>query len=200
MFVPVSGNQQTRPNVVASWTDDDLTSPVTAVELAVYLGLIDDENASGAPQEGMLNGLLLAATQAVIDFTNVEIVQRDWTVKYDRYPDRNVPFGGLAPIIPLFAWWVDLPKWPVVSVNSVTAEEWTADVPTGRVEVSGSEHPLVIEFTAGYNPAPAWATEAIKMIAAYLYEHRGACDATDAVTNSGAKALLRPRRRIVGGL
>lgn len=199
MFVPVSGNQQTRPNVVASWTDDDLASPVSAVELAVYLGLIDDD-ASGAPQEAMLEGLLLAATQAVIDFTNVEVVQRSWTAKWDRYPERNVPYGGLAPIAALGAWWVTLPRWPVVSVDSVSADSWTAHLQTGRVELTGPETPLVIEYQAGYDQAPAWAKEAIKLIAAYLYDHRGECDASDAITKSGAKALLWPRRRFVGGL
>ena len=32
------------------------------------------------------------------------------------------------------------------------------------------------------------------MLAAYLYEHRGQCDAGDAISKSGAASLLNPYR------
>lgn len=196
----VSGNQLSRPNVVASWTDDELESPVDAEELAQFLGLMNDGD-TVVPQQAMLDGLLLAATQAVIDYTQREILPRSWNYRADRYPEREAAYSGLAPMASLRSWWVDLPACPVISVESANADEWEADPRTGRVflkETIGD--PVEIEYTAGYATPPAWALQAIKQVAAYLYEHRGECDAGDAVQQSGALSLLRAHRRIVGGL
>jgi hypothetical protein len=39
---------------------------------------------------------------------------------------------------------------------------------------------------------PTAIKTAIMMIAAFMYEHRGQCDANDAIKKSGAANLLRP--------
>lgn len=189
-----SGNQTVQPNRIANWTDGPLVSPVSEADAAAYLVV--------APTDPLLPGLLLAATDAIQRYANVQLCQRAWTWKADRYPDRQAAMSGVGTMPALAAWWIDLPAWPLVSVESVTAREFDDDIPGARVFVRGPEAPLVIEYTAGYEAGdvPPIFLEAIKMLAAYLYEHRGDCDAAEAGRSSGAFGMLSGVKRYVGGL
>lgn len=207
LSVGASGNNQTQPNEIASWTDDDLESPVTALEFAVYLGLMQEPEPQvppapdpDPPQKKMLESILIAATQAVIDYTSRDLKPRTWNYKADRYPDLRQSSTGLAPLVRLQAWWVTMPMAPVISFDSVNATEWEGDPRTGRVFVSGLTAPLEITYTAGYATVPEWARQSILAIGAYIFEHRGECDALDAIEHSIAKMLLRAQKRYVGGL
>ena len=55
-----------------------------------------------------------------------------------------------------------------------------------------------IALTAG--EATEWGRAAVLAVAAYMYEHRGGCDAGDAVKQSSAWALIKGQRRFAGGL
>ena len=152
----------------------------------------------------MLNGLLLAATQAVIDATGVQIVSRDFVCSYDYYPQTRPAFGGLAPLNSVPAPWLSFGVYPVTALASVTvgtdllpptdyeydaARLGFASLVNGRVALA---------LTAG---APTeWGKAAALAVAAYMYEHRGGCDAGDAVKQSSAWALIKGQRRFAGGL
>lgn len=194
MSLSTTGNQLVQPNRIATWTDEELVSPVTPADAAAYIVVASDDP--------LLPGILLAATEAVQRFTNVQLCRRAWTWRADRYPEREPALLGVGGMPALAQWWLEMPAWPLVSVESVTADSYTVDIPTSRVFVTRPEAPLVIEYTAGYATAdvPAIYLEAIKQLAAYLYEHRGECDAAEAGRKSGAFGQLAGVKRYVGGL
>lgn len=163
----------------------DTLSPVSVQELEKFLDVDNDPT---------LEDLLSVATDTVISFLNVDLLPRQWkytqnlrrtplTVDYKRFPVRD--WG-----------WVELPYTALVSVDSVevdgTAVEYLVDDESqpARVypQVFGDQ--LVITYTAGANHVPATVKTGIKMLAGYLYEHAGACDVTEALSKSGAEAVL----------
>ena len=205
----MSGNQTTRPNNVSNITADALVSPVLVSDITDFLLLetLDEYD----PQYSVIEGFLLAACQYCIDYTNVELLERDWVYQADYYPSRRRGFGGIDKIPSLNAWWVKFPIWPVVSVESVTAngeevvaDDYELDIASkpARIEFSyGTE--IIIQYKAGHatvdeiNPRIILA---IKMLASYLYERRGACDINDAGVKSGANGMLDQAKLRIGGL
>jgi hypothetical protein len=144
-----------------------------------------------------LAGFALAATQACIDHTNTELLQRQWTYRSDRQPPRQQGYTGIALMAELAPWWISIPLWPVSSIEDINlngdAAEYDADLHSkpARVQVEG-QGSIVIEYTAGHATAEEIDPRlilGIKMLAAYLYEHRGACEMDDAIRKSGAKAI-----------
>src|SRR5690625_6520255 len=107
-----SGNQRTQPNWITNRTDDELVAAVSVSELAEFLGVDDADT--------LLEGIALAATDAVAKYTNVELCKRNWVYRADRYPERQPGFTGVGAMSALGAWWVDLTAWPVIDVICVT--------------------------------------------------------------------------------
>ena len=197
--------QLATPNHITRLPMQAQTCPVTAAQLSVYLGLTTDET-EPVFQQPMLEGLLMAALDAVQALSGVQLTQRLWQYRADRYPAARAGFGGLAPLPEVPAPWVTLNTAPVVSVQSVEVggdtldpADWRLDA--GRVFITGGAAfggAIVIDYTAG--AVVEWGNQAILATAAYLYEHRGGCDATDAVRQSTAWGLIKPHRIIGGGL
>jgi len=196
-----AGNQRLRPNKYSNKTSDALVSPVTAQELADFLSI---EYASA--DAGLYNAFLLAATAACIDYTNIELLERDYTFKSDYYPQRQDAYAGVGMMYAYRAWWINLPLYPVsavtsVEVNGVAADEPMIDLVSRPARVEPQEMGAIeIAYTAGHTTAAAIdprLTLGIKMLAAYLYEHRGACDVTQAMTASGAASVWNQCRMMV---
>src|SRR5690625_4787334 len=185
-----SGNQRTQPNWITNRTSDELVAAVTVSELAEYLGVGDADT--------MLEGVALVVSDSVAKYTKLELCKRSCGYRADSYPERQSGFTAIGSIPALGAWWVDLPASPVIDVTSVTAHDYSFD--DGRVFISGPEAPLVIEYVAGYEEAPAALKQAVLMLASFLYEHRGACDVDEAGKRSGAFALAQGHKRYAGGL
>ena len=199
----MTGFYASTPNFVSITPTTPLTAAATAAELAEYLGLIADQSET-PPNIAMLNGLLLAATQAVIDATGVQIVSRDFVCSYDYYPQTRPAFGGLAPLNSVPAPWLSFGVYPVTALASVTVGadllpptdyEYDAARLGFATLVNGR---IAIALTAG--AATEWGKAAVLAVAAYMYEHRGGCDAGDAVKQSSAWALIKGQRRFAGGL
>lgn len=113
---------------------------------------------------------------------------------------------------------VALPRYPLSSISSVKvydeeSNETTVTVATsfdvdtdsmpGRLALqSGATWPaalrptnaIKIEYVAGFGTAatnvPAALKRAVRILAAYMYEHRGDCDNGNAMVDSGAQALV----------
>jgi len=196
-----AGNQRLRANKISNKTTDALVSPVTPQQLADFLSI--DYNSADAD---LYNGFLLAATDACIKHTNIELLERDYTLKADRFPERQPGYGGVGIMYAYRSWWIDLPLYPVSAVTSVEIDGETADSP----EIDLDSRParidpkemgaVVIEYTAGHATAAQINPQlllGIKMYAAYLYEHRGMCDVNEALKSSGASALWDLSRMIV---
>ena len=199
----MTGFYASTPNFVSITPTTPLTAAATAAELAEYLGLIASQSET-PPNIAMLHGLLLAATQAVIDATGVQIVERDFLCFYDYYPQTRPAFGGLAPLNSVPAPWLSFGVYPVTALAAVTVGadllpptdyEYDAVRLGFATLVNGR---IGIALTAG---APTeWGKAAVLAVAAYMYEHRGGCDAGDAVKQSSAWALIKGQRRFAGGL
>jgi hypothetical protein len=102
---------------------------------------------------------------------------------------------------------------PVAAVASVAVdgdvlatEDYQIDLKTKPARLSLNSQPtgsILTEYTAGYASAaliPAGLLLGIKMLAAYMYEHRGMCAIGDAAEASGATAIWRPYSLLLGGL
>jgi len=196
----VSGNQRLRPNYQSNKPQDVLLSPVSPSELANFLSL------EFCSDTELLTGYLLAATQACLDYTNIEMLERQWVLKMDRNPERQAGYLGVGLMHAYAAWWVQLPVYPVQSIDSVkvagesvTARSIDLDSRPARVEVDESGA-IEITYTAGHasiqdiNPQLLLG---IKMLAGYLYDHRGACDVGEAVKASGAAMMWGNSRMVI---
>ena len=188
-----NGNQRLRPNHQSNTTADKLVSPVEPWEFAEYLGLDYD-----APMDALLNAHLLTACSWYIAHMNNELLQRTWSLKLDSYPSLGESFGGLSHINSRLAPWVNIPIYPVTSIDAVTIDgevetvESDLDSKPPRVMFNTYGNNIVIDYTAGYETTadiPQNTLLGINMMAAYLYEHRGACDIGDAAKQSGAVSV-----------
>lgn len=152
--------------------------------------------------------------------------QLQWVVARE-LPNRSMPYVGLPMSLMVFPLWfpwealhrnaLELPRQPVVSVDSVAAGSWgqpdttlvadtdyVVDTLTARVQMRQTwpaqcrDH-LVITFTAGASSATAIdapIVNAILLLTGFLYENRGDVSAE---MPAGARALLSPYRLVSFG-
>lgn len=167
----------------------ETVSPVTAADFADFIG------ASAA--DPLLPGLLQAATDAAIRYINHDLTSRTWIgivpvpalarLQLSPYNEQTstfeLPYTGLLSV-------------QDVSNNSGEFLEYTlqADRRPAKITVQNWDYQseIRIEYTAGMATIPAAIKTAIMMIGGFIYDHRGGCDADDAIKKSGAMTLLRP--------
>lgn len=182
-------------------TSEPIVSPVTVQELADWLGA--DVN------DPLLTPLLNSATDAAIRFLNYDLEPRAWTLTLwdwpvfgtKTWPNVGKPVSRLKREIEL----------PYAAIQSVTSVEVYGNVITDYVTRDNSivfakgvpydrykenEDPaIVVNYTAGLDPISDSIKDGIKMLAAFMYEHRGECDVMQGLQRSGAAMLLQPYRR-----
>jgi uncharacterized phiE125 gp8 family phage protein len=196
------------------------TEPVTASELRTHLRVDSTEL-----PDAEANALIAESRQMIEETTGLAFISQSWRLSLDRWP------GGAE------AWWdgvrqmsitelyapsymtsVDLPRWPLASITTVTVFDEdsnsqavtvadTFDVDTyqvpGRMTLKrGSTWPIALRannaiqivYVAGYANAaavPASMKRALKQLAAFLYTNRGdTCEPADAMSKSGANDIL----------
>ncbi len=168
----------------------DTVSPVSNAALAEYLRV--------ESTDPLLPTLLVSATDAVIRYINHDLLQRTWR---GVIPVQDYLPTQISPYYPLNTRF-ELPYTGLVSITSVLSDgdalqyEVEANRRPARITLldwDRSEE-VIITYVARMNPIPTAISEAIKMMAAFAYEHRGQCDADDALKRSGAANLLRPYR------
>lgn len=187
---------------MAARTIDPLVSPVPEPDLADWL--------VAEVSDPLLPGALLGATGAVIEYTQYDLISREW-----QYTAWNWPIIGTssAPSISrnnyALQTVIGLPYANIISVDGVEAYGESVQgyivrtdaivLPQGvaRHGHGLNEDPAIsVTYHAGYGATAADVPDAIKraiiMCAAFMYEHRGECDATGALKRSGAAELLTP--------
>jgi len=155
------------------------TEPLTTAEAKAHLRV------QHADEDTLIDGLVKAARQLVEDRTGRQLVTATWDVTFDRFPCGRER--------------LKLPKFPTQSVTSVTYKDTNGDPqtwPTADYRVDTKREPAVIapaasayypstirepaavtvRVVAGYGAAsavPQAAKQAMYLIIAHLYEHRG---------------------------
>lgn len=154
--------------------------------------------------------LALAATEAAINYLQRELVTRERTVTYQDWPFSGSKSIGISPSCAEYDGRIELPyAAPLDAVSAVTVygenqldyavmKTQPAAVETNQLPQDGNKQSAIeVVYTAGYGAqadVPAVIQSAILMMTAYMYEHRGACDADNAMQQSGAAMMLQPYR------
>ncbi len=177
--------------------------PVNVADLESYLSGTDD---------GFYGVALQMAGEYFVTDTGIELLERDYTGRLIRTQQVT---GGVQPVYRPQKSWVDIPLWPVVSINSMIADGETVAAPEvdktvkpARLYVGGAQD-VTIEATLGHPGAVGGSGNghahgsvliderictAILMLAGYIVEHRGACDLAEATVKSGASMLMKQLR------
>lgn len=165
----------------------DTVSPVTVADFAAFIG--------ASASDPLLPGLLQAATDATIRYINQDLIVRKWILKCGDNQGERLQLSPPKQKSNIF----ELPYTALMRVLSVTGGCdsicWEI-VSTGRpakIRVDGWDgvSELTISYTAGMATIPAAIKTAIMMVGGFIYDHRGGCDAQDAIKKSGAMNLLR---------
>jgi uncharacterized phiE125 gp8 family phage protein len=184
-------------------TTDPIVAPVTQQELMDWLVL--------PLADPTLAQLLTAATGSVIRFLGLDLLERGWTLTHWDWPTSGTAAlptlsrqngGPLREIV--------LPYANLLAVSSVEvygeavtnfiqrADSIVLEPLDVTLSATGTntDPALVVAYSAGYGATnadvPSDIKQAILQLAAFNYEHRGSCDATQALTKSGARELLQP--------
>lgn len=184
-------------------TSAALVSPVTAADLAEYLGV--------DPADPLISGVLLAATDAAIRYLQYDLNPRAWVLTLWDWPHEGTRHGRSVSRQNYYLQReIQLPYAAIQSVETVTTYGTAvalADVIIREDSIilpleiiseryKYNESPaIVVNYTAGLNPIPEAVNQAILMTGAYLYEHRGECDADGGLARSGGRMLLQPHAR-----
>jgi len=200
-------------------TTNPESEPVSLMEMKRYLRIDDNSD------DIVLSDQIMEARRFIEDQIGLAFISQSWRMALDRWPA-----GGEA-------WWdgvremsitelyrsnvlqsVTLPRWPLVSITSVTtydedsnataitvANVFDVDVyrTPGRITLKrGQTWPVALRannaieivYVAGYANAaaiPMTMKRAVKQLAAFMYNHRGDdCDASQAFSDSGAASLV----------
>lgn len=180
-------------------TNEQASLQVNVADLESYLGGTDD---------GFYGVALQMAGEYFVTDTGIELLERDYTGRLIRTQEVSV---GIQPVYRAQKAWVDIPLWPVVSINSMTADGETVAAPEidktvkpARLYVGGAQD-VTIEATFGHSGTGGGSGHgsvviderictAILMLAGYIVEHRGACDLAEASVKSGAAMIMKQLR------
>lgn len=182
-------------------TSDVLISPVTLAEMADYIGVDISDT--------LVEPMLLAATDAVIRVLGYDLEPRDWTLTLWDWPSTGARTSpNLSPSLHSLMREINLPYAALQAVASVTVYGvLTTDYVSRENSImlaagipadgygDNVDPALVVEYTAGLVPVSDSIKNAIKMLASFLYENRGACDVGDALKRSGVSIMLQPFKR-----
>ena len=167
-----------------------LVNPITAEQLADFMALDYD-----ASLDGLLNGFISTACEIAVNYTNHELLARDnlLTIVYnDRYKAELINDYRINSEI-------KLPRYPVSAVADVVSKSEQVgfserlSMRPAYITVSEIRTEYEITYMAGYptvNDIPATYLNAIKTLAAFIYNNRGDCNLDDVIKQSGAKLGL----------
>ena len=184
-------------------TAEHTVSPVPLADALEFASL-------PGPTDPLMEALLIAATDAVINYIGFDLLTREWTLTHWDWPTYGtLAARNLGQPTGSFAREISLPyarNATVVSVTSYGEPQLTFTNRGRSIVLRGSdrdgfndEPAIVVVYEAGFgadpSDVPAQIRQAILMLAAWLYEHRGQCDAPDGVQKSGAASILTPWRK-----
>lgn len=163
-----------------------LVNPITAEQLADFMALDYD-----ASLDDLLDGFISTACEIAIKYTNHELLEREQLltiVDEQPYKSRVVDSYRVNNQI-------KLPRYPVSAVADVTSQTEQVgyserlSMRPAYITVSEIRTEYEVTYTAGYPTAsdiPATYLNAVKTLAAFIYNNRGDCDLDNVIKQSGA--------------
>lgn len=181
----------------------DVVAVITPAQFADYIG--------GDVTDPLLPGIAIAATAAIIEFIQCELITRERTTVWENWPTSGTNTApSLSPndlaldrVIPLPYAKLSTPATIAVEASGEATTEYrileqrpaALYFSTLPYVDTGDAPALRAVYDAGYgtiDDVPEVYKQAALMVGAYLYEHRGDCTAEDALKKSGADVLLTP--------
>lgn len=180
-------------------TSTQLRSPVSTQELADWSRL--DSN------DPTLIAALSIATNAVISFLKLDLLNRAWVLRYKEWPKIGTTIN--CSISRNQSYYKEFINLPYANLRSIESVKINGELTTDYIVLDGNpaslqfstvpvydneSYALEVNYTAGYgvsaNDVPQPIRTAIIMLASYISEHRGGCDMGNALDVSGAKLLI----------
>jgi uncharacterized phiE125 gp8 family phage protein len=175
--------------------------PVSLTDAKAHLRLDSDDD------DALVTAAITAARVHVEAKTRRVLIEQGWRVYLDAWPKKRIVTVPVAPLIAIAGVTVFDPTGDPIDVDPGDYEVDTVAVP-GRLFLSSPVPVLVgravngieIDVTAGYGASsidvPAPLRQAIMMLVAHWYEHRGAVghDLAVEVPPLGFDALIAPYR------
>lgn len=175
--------------------------PVTLADAKAHLRI------DGGDDDQLLTAAIAAARVHVEAMTRRVLIEQGWRVYFDHWPRKRIVTIPVAPLLGVDAITVyDAAGDPLV-LSEDDYEVDTASVPgrlvlaaTVPIVVGRTVNGIEIDVTAGYGASsvdvPAPLRQAVMMLVAHWYEHRGAVghDLAVAVPPFGFDALIAPYR------
>ena len=152
----------------------------------------------------MLQSFMNTSIEMLVSYTGYEPSEADYTFKYDRLHNYGC-----------YSDWISLPRQPVKSINDViisgvSTTDFESDIASNPARIYVTSLSISISYP-GFSSIEVEATcgpidsvdprfiLAALMLASYLYQNRG-CSSKGALSQSGAKDIIRGLRVAVGGL
>ena len=184
----------------------DVEPVITNAELADWLGVDDTDP--------LLPVMATTATSAAIEFLQSELISRQRQTIYQEWPSVGTNTApSISPNNISSKLYIDLPYARLISVDflilggTITTDyKEVISLPAklyidSPVVTSETGNPAIsVTYTAGYGAiadVPQAIKSAVSMLAAYMFDHRGACDAMSALDQSGAAMALTPYKTSV---
>jgi uncharacterized phiE125 gp8 family phage protein len=175
--------------------------PVSLADAKAHLRLDTDED------DALISAALTAARVQVEAKSRRVLIEQGWRVYLDAWPKKRIVTIPVAPLISVASLSVFDPTGDEITVDAGDYEVDAVSTP-GRLFLSSPVPVLVgravngieIDVTAGYGPSsidvPAPLRQAIMMLVAHWYEHRGAVghDMSLDQTPLGFDSLITPYR------
>jgi len=175
--------------------------PVSLVDAKAHLRIDTDDD------DALLTAAIAAARVHVEANTRRVLIEQGWRVYLDTWPKQRIVSIAVTPLISVDSVTVFDPAGDPIAVDPGDYEVDTVSAP-GRLFLASPVPVLVgravngieIDVTAGYGPTgidvPAALRQAIMMLVAHWYEHRGAVghDLAGHVPPLGYDALIAPYR------
>lgn len=181
----------------------DVESVITAQEFADWTG--------ADVADPLFGPLSIAATAAVIEFLQSELITRERVTVYEDWPatgtdsapalSRNnaylcqrveLPYARLSDPVTIAVEAGGDVTTDFRVLETLTAELYFDTIPVFNVDDAPA---LKMTYNAGFgtiDDVPQAIKTAVTMVTGHLYDHRGECSAEDAIKKSGADSILFP--------
>lgn len=193
--------------------------PVSLQNMRTHLRL----DSADTSEDEYIADLICDARAEIEHALGIALLQQTWKPTIDNWPGARSEWwegtrDGAITELHGGSGWLELPKYPLISVDAVTVYDEgsnstsvtvssTFDIDTvqepGRMALkSGQAWPVALRptnaievtFKAGYGTAaadvPVPIQRAVRQLATYLYNKRGDCQMADAMEASGANAVV----------